>query len=1013
MLKIKNNKVFIGIWSGIVAFIIAFTLVLNILTTTLFDEVLRQFIGETQTTTSGNTEGVDTTYVKSSYSNATELYNAEAALNQQIAAEGVVLLKNDGILPLAANTTLSLFSHSSVDMVYGGTGSGSSSSDGSNINLKDALKGAGLQVNETLWNFYKSGNGSKYSRGGGVINYGASEDWKINECPVSVIQSESGLTATFAGTTAVFVISRTGGEGGDLPTVMNMDGGKATQHYLEIDDTEKQVIEYLNQQFNDVIIIVNTNNVMELGWINDYNHIKAVLNVPGMGATGLKGLADVLVNNVSPSGHLVDTLVYDNFSSPASKNTGDFKYSNANYYYVAYNEGIYVGYKYYETRYEDTVLGRGNTTGYKYSDEVLFPFGYGMSYTTFKWSDYNVTENNDGTVTVSLTVKNTTDTKGKDVVQIYAQAPYTGKVEKSAVELVGFVKTRELGKNEEQPITFTFNKTDLKSYDNTVTHDGVKGAYVLEAGDYYITAATDAHSAVNNILAAKGKTVDNGMTENGDKGLVKSFTWTEQTVTKGANDTVIQNQFDHATLDDVTYLTRSDWTGTFPQTYATGEGSASRQGANGSGKTLTRQASQELINKLKSFDSLNPNAKYTSMPKTNANNGLDAIDLRCVDFDDPTWDKLLEELNLTEVANLIARCGYNNPKLDSVNKPKLTDLDGPAGLNKVVGHGPIDGAWPAWTTEYLLACTWNEELAEQMGAFVGEDGLATGTNGWYAPAMNIHRTPFSGRNYEYYSEDGYLSGVMGSAAVRGAASKGMYAFIKHFALNDQETHRSGVATWANEQAIREIYLKPFEMCVKTDPTEVKYNQAQYDERGNITGYEMVTKEMPSCMALMTSFNRIGATWAGGNYNLLTGVLRNEWGFNGFVITDYQSYPDYMNTSQMLSAGGDAMMNTIGTNKTVTSDPTDAHYAIQAAKHIMYCAVNSAGMNGYIHGVSQVQGFPYYAIILIVWDVLAVAGLTVIAVHVVFRFKKKSVIEVADTAENTEPTDTTDTTESNE
>ena len=476
----KTKKLGIIIMSVAIAVICVVTFFLNYLSLNKFDNIFEQFIGKTADTTRGETYGADTQYYKSAFKSASDLYEYEEELVAEMAMEGATLLENDGILPLAKGTELSLFSHSSVDLVSGGSGSGSGSFE-LTADLKEGLKNAGLEVNETLWNFYKNGKGSGYKRGAGSINYGRSLDWTINECPLSVIQAEDGLAQTFDGTVAMFVLSRTGGEGADLARDMAAYGGKSGQHYLEPDETELTIIDYLNKNFDDVIILVNANNVMELGWIDDYENISAVINFPGAGRTGTYGLGYMLTGldkdgkEISASGHLVDTIAYDSFSSPAMQNMGDFKYSgtkNNDYYYVNYAEGIYVGYKYYETRYEDAVLAQGNAGDYDYAAAVQYPFGYGLSYTTFEWSDFEMTQpDEDGNMTVSLKVTNTGDRRGKEVVQVYVQAPYTGYdkengVEKASVSLVGFEKTDFIEPNGgSTDVKITVNLEDFISYD--------------------------------------------------------------------------------------------------------------------------------------------------------------------------------------------------------------------------------------------------------------------------------------------------------------------------------------------------------------------------------------------------------------------------------------------------------------------------------------------------------------------------------------------------------------------
>lgn len=1006
MKKIKNLGIII-ISVGM-ALILAFTLTVNILALGMFDNLFEQFIGKTDDTLRGDTLGADVQYVKSAFSSPKELYEFEEGVCAEIAQEGITLLKNeDSTLPLKKGTTLSLFSHSSVDLVSGGSGSGSGSFELTK-NLREGLEHAGLKVNDRLWNFYSvgAGSGEEYTRGVGSINYGRGLDWNINEVPLSVITADKELTASFAGTTAMFVLSRTGGEGADEARDMAAFGGKSGQHYLEPDDTELEIIDYLNKNFEDVILLVNCNNAMELGWVANYPNITAVLNMPGAGRTGVYGLGNLLVgedeegNEISPSGHLVDTFVYDNFSSPATQNMGDYRYDGTDYYYVNYAEGIYVGYKYYETRYEDVVCSRPEVGTYDYASTVLYPFGYGLSYTSFVWSNFEMTEADaDGNITVSLDVFNNGDRRGKEVVQVYVQAPYTAYgVEKSSVVLVGFAKTDYVEPQGTANVEITVNLRDFTSYDA----NGAK-TYILEQGNYYVTAASDAHRAVNNVLTARAEAGDtsvdtNKMTAAGDASFVGTFEQAQTDKTTYAatvsGEGTVTNLFDGAKLTDTPYLSRSKWSVMENNGLRYGTPSSAYSAAEIGGKQFSHGITAELKAQLDSKSSGNPSEGKVSETYTfGKKNGIDLIDLRGLSFDDPLWEDLLDQITLKELAKLVAECGYCSPEVKSINKPKVTDLDGPAGLNLVVGHGSVDlgDGYKAmtWPTEYLLACTWETDYAQQMGEGIGEDGLYSGVVGWYGPAVNIHRTPFAGRNFEYYSEDSFISGAMGKAAIYGAATKGMYAYLKHFALNDQETHRDhlGLVTWADEQTIREIYLKPFEMCIKDNTVTVNYNEAVKDEEGNITGYTMKTAEMPAATAIMSSFNRIGTIWAGGNYNLITGVLRNEWGFNGFVITDYE-VTSYMFTDQCLAAGGDAKLTTVDWSKySLEGRPEYQAYARNAAHHILYTVVNSAGMNGYVHGVEFVAGFAYYKIIIIVLDVVAAAGIGVLIWRLVLRVKK--------------------------
>lgn len=1010
----KSNKKSVIIISSGMAVLLIFSIIFNTLSLTKFDNIFEKFFGSTPSSVRGETLGADVEYYKSDFSSPAELYKYEEKKVAEIVEEGITLLKNDGILPLSKGTQLSIFSHSSVDLVSGGSGSGSGSFELTK-DLKEGLENAGLSVNEKLWNFYKSGEGSKYKRGTGVINYGADLDWSINECPLGVIKNDSAVMNSLDGKIAMFVFSRTGGEGGDEARDMAAFGGESGQHYLEPDKTELEIISFLNDNFDDVIILVNCNNAIELGWISDYENISAVVNFPGAGRTGTYGLGYMLTGldaegkEISASGRLVDTWVYDNFSSPAMQNMGDFRFTDTNYYYVNYSEGIYVGYRYYETRYEDYVLERDNVGEYDYANTVIYPFGYGLSYTKFEWSDFSMSQADEkGNINISLTVKNVGDHAGKEVVQIYGQAPYeVGGVEKSSVVLIGFAKTESLAPGESVPLDITVNLKDLTSYD--VNSNGGKGGYILDKGDYYITAASNAHEAVNAILEAKGadpaRIVD---LADDDSDVIGNFVgiytqveYDSLTYSKAGDGlATIENQFDGSALEDAVYLSRSDWSVMKDNGLRYGDVSEILSKAEVGGKQFQIIASDVLKQALESESSLNPGEGMEIIKAVFGKGGdVDLIDLRGRDFNDPLWQDLLDQITADELSKLIDECGYCSPAVKSINKPKVNDLDGPAGLNDIIAHGsmPIGDGFKAmtWPTQYMLACTWNVKLAQDMGRGIGEDGLYSGTSGWYGPGMNIHRTPFAGRNFEYYSEDAFLSGVFGKNEVYGAAEKGMYAFIKHFALNDQETHRDerGLATFAEEQAIRELYLKPFEMTILNNNVEIFYNEPVKNDSGKILSYEKKAAIVPAATAIMTSFNRIGATWAGGHYNLITKVLREEWGFNGFVLTDYEvgaGKGSYMGTLQTLAAGGDGKLKTVGMDALFGFDIRKNNdyykYARDAAHHILYTVVNSAGMNGFVHGVEFVNGFAYYKLILIGWDVLATAGLAWLAVILIKKIK---------------------------
>ena len=870
------------------------------------------------------TEGINMEYGKPGFDTEDALVEDEIALNKQIAAEGIVLLKNDeGRMPYSTDTTFSFVSHSAVSYI-----------GGNKVDMKTAFEDAGFGVNEDLWKFYSEGNGKDYGLGVGSVSYGDDEDFSINECPLSVMKAEPGLTDSMKNTVPVFVFSRVAGEGRDMPRSMynhtDVEEDK-TKTYLEPDSTELEILQYLNDNFDDVVLLLNSSAAVDLSWVENYPNIHTVISAPAMGDYGLCSLAEIFSGKVNPSGRTVDTYEVDAMNSPAAQNFGDFAYYDENgnltkYNYVSYKEGIYVGYRYYETRYEDKVLGQGNAGDYNYADAVMYPFGYGLSYTDFEWSDYDTSWDGD-TCTVTVKVTNTGDVAGKDVVQVYAQSPYTdydkaNKVEKAAVELVGYAKTAELAPGASETVKITFDQEQLKSYDyvNAKT-------YILDAGDYYITAAKNAHEAVNNILSAKGKTVEDGMTADGDTAFVATYTpanGTVDTTTYKLDTTTgveITNQLDHAN-GGLQYLSRSDWTGTWP----TVDGEVSDQistwgnpinGTDASGKaasyTYRKTISKEDLAKLDSFDSLNPTdfSTLTDEIVYGKDNGLGLIDMRGLDYNDPKWDDLLDQMTIEDMQQLIGFGGYQTAAVTSIEKVRTNDCDGPASINNnFTGVGSV--GFPAAT---LIGMTWSKELAYSFGDSIGEMANEMDTSGWYGPAMNIHRTAFAGRNFEYYSEDGVLSGVMASNAIKGAQDHGVYAYMKHFALNDQEGNRTSmVATWSNEQAIREIYLRPFEMSVKDADSH----------------------------AVMSSFNYIGNRWAGGCSELLKNVLRGEWGFVGFVETDYFGVYGYMTADQGVRNGSDLMLCTTGNDfNTVTVLTNSSKQALrEASKNILYTVVNS-------------------------------------------------------------------------
>lgn len=911
-----------------------------------------------------DTSGLDLEYNKADYTKE-NIGEAEAALHQQIADEGTILLSNEGILPMSQNTEFSFFSVNSAtvsakDSMLGGR------------NLTQIFENAGARLNTTLMDFYTE-QSEVYRLSSGSISFGDAEDFAIHEVPLSVLQENTEVMDSVKNTTPVYFLKRVAGEGRDMPRSMynhaESEEDKA-KSYLEPDSTELEIISYLNDHFDNVILVTNSNAALELGWVKDYANVKAVLS-----CTAIEAIPYILTGQVNPSGRTVDTFAADASKSPAAQNFGDYQYVDENgeltkYNYVTYEEGIYVGYKYYETRYEDAILNQGNAGDYDYTEEVVYPFGYGLSYTTFAWSDMQTNWSGDE-CTVTVDVENTGDLAGKDVVEIYAQSPYTeydkaNGVEKAAVQLIAYGKTSELAPGEKETVTCTFSKEQLKAYDE----NGAQ-TYIFDAGDYYITAAENAHAAINNILAVKsevsvqtaGGLSTEEATTGGNTDFVTVYTPdnTDTDVTTYATDSYsgaeITNQLQDCKAD-VTYLSRSDWEGTFP----THDGEPGTQistwgneinGEDGVSYTYVKTGSADLIAELDSSSS-GTDVDPASLAETpiiyGADNGLKLIDMRGLDFDDPLWEDLLDELTADEIYNTIGVSGYGIEYIDSVEKPFNIDADTAAGLF----YGGTGAMFPKAMT---LAQTWNLELAGEYGEMIGNEGLLGGADGWYAPSMNIHRTPYSGRNGEYYSEDAYLSGAVASREVYGAASKGMYTYIKHFAFNDQENHRGdrdgqfSVATWFNEQSAREIYLVPFEMCMKAGDVTLNYVEKQKDGT-----YANASKQIRASQGVMTSFNRAGATWAGGDYGLITGILRNEWAFDGIVMTDNANTGVFMDGYQMTEAGADVKLTSLPASARYNfdkSDPATYYYARQAMHRVLYTIANSKSMNGAMPG-SQIK-----------------------------------------------------------
>lgn len=909
--------------TSIVNILVIALIVVILVVAPIFDSIFTSFFGMIGGTQAGG-------WAYSEYENEEQLQTAREQVSYDIMAEGAVLLKNEGeTLPLKEGASISVFGQHAHEILASGSGSGSIGDP--EEDLKKVLEDSGFKVNGTLWDFYLNNGGKPLGNGPALAGGNSKTDWSINEYPVSQYTAEVKKSYSSFDDAAVVVISRTGGEGGDLAMDMSPYGGQSGEHYLELSAEEKDLLTEVTSNFDKVIVLLNTNNAMELGFLDEYD-VDACLYIGGVGMAGLTAVGDILKGEINPSGHLGDTYVYDNFSSPAMQNFGDFGYSNTDAYdYVVYAEGIYVGYRYYETRYADVVTGAANAGNYDYDKTVVYPFGFGLSYTQFEWSDFKAEyDENTDEFTFTVTVKNIGERAGKDVVQIYFQAPYTHgetAVEKSAIELGAFIKTDELEPQESMTYTATMAKRDLASYDE----NGAK-TYILDAGEYYFTAATDAHSAVNNILSVRGYDVTGS-------GLVGTYTQSDYDNTTYSKDaysgTAITNLFDYAEYDGMQTISRANW-------------AAVDAGISCKNLTLSDEDKAQADKRGREA-SLNPDYdKEVAAVTTNSGGTLKLKDFTKKDYDDDDWQTLIEQLTPKMLEDLFSQAGYATKELPYIGKPRAVDSDGPAGLQSFVGGASTIKAY-GYPTETLLACSWNTELAERLGSMVGEDGLIGGVSGWYAPGMDTHRTPFGGRNFEYYSEDGLLSGKMGASVITGAQEKGLYCFIKHFALNEQDTNRgTTLHTWANEQSMREVYFVPFQVSVQEG----------------------------KAIALMTSLNCIGVTPAVHNYDLITRLLKEEWGFEGMVITDYLGYDESL-VQATLFAGGDAMLSTFGM---FSSRDNQAQAQLQrAAKNICYTVSRSNAMLNIGEGGDIDAGIPVYKVVI--WCVSAALAIGLIIADV--------------------------------
>ncbi|MDL2302400.1 glycoside hydrolase family 3 C-terminal domain-containing protein, partial [Lachnospiraceae bacterium OttesenSCG-928-D06] len=902
------------------------------------------------------------------------------------------LLKNENeVLPLPSEDVhLSVFGKNSVNLVYSGSGSGSSNGSDGQKTLYESLEAAGISYNETLKEFYENSSKSGAGRPSNPAMTSGQRlaGFETGETPMTSYTEDVKNSYEKYQDAAIVIISRIGGEGFDLPRTMAESFGgtgvsgavSADSHYLELDANEKALLAHVKEEFSNVIVVLNVGTTMEIPELKEDAGIDSILWMGFPGASGIMALGQILTGmdsegeQISPSGHTVDTWAADFAKDPTWYNSGIYgsEYGNrylyegakTDYAFVNYEEGIYVGYRYYETRgYEET---RVNPLSTWYEDSVVYPFGYGLSYTEFDWDvSFGTSEGSEiaveDTLEVSVTVKNTGNYAGKDVVQLYYSAPYDYEgpgIEKAHVVLADFAKTGLLAPGEEETLILTLDVEDMKSYDYAdANENGFKG-YELEAGTYGLMVGSDAHTMKGEAEYTLNASLQLSTEENADGETVEVV---------NAFDDVSAGIFGTNTY--ASYTSRKDFAGTVKTSYL-----------EDSERTLTDELKAALDESIKRKytepDDGKPWEVTGEAPSiTPVNNGISLRDMLYddsgnyvgdVDFYDPRWEALLDEISLDEMKNLVGFAAFRTNEVQGIDgvvgKPLTTDADGPNGFTSFVSESVIYGTC-AYQAECVMGSTWNIELAERMGELVGEEGLSGNEkgdglpySGWYAPAVNIHRSPFAGRNWEYYSEDGLLSGVFAAAVVRGADKKGVYCYLKHFAVNDQETDReyNGILVWSNEQAMREIYLKPFEIAVKD---------------GGATG-------------MMSSFNRLGMKWAGGSYALLTQVLRKEWGFHGSVITDY-SLNTYTHVDEMIRAGGDLFLTQDVKTFSMADDKTQITLLRQATKNILYSVVNSNAMSIRTDGYLM----PIWVIVMIIIDIVIFIGLMLFGVLTVRHIKK--------------------------
>lgn len=926
------------------------------------------------------------------------------ALATKIVEEGVVMVKNDNSLPLdkTKDKKVNVFGWGSTQWIGGGSGSGRVVQSGNNLTVKtgflEALKNAGIEYNENLTNMYKSYYGTRPKFNEGTLNSYEYEYYKLIEPRIDSDYGDELLDgAKEFSDTAIVVLGRPAGESSDAPKVQYKEklATDSTRSYLEISTEEENLLKYCGENFGNVIVLINSMNTMELGFLDTIPNIKSCLVVGGTGVNAANGIINVLYGDKSPSGRLTDTYAYNHETAASYANSGmegenfytngsglypyDGKTNNGNVgnsnqkypglAYVDYSENIYVGYKWYETAdvegYWDDVT---NDYGTGYEGVVQFPFGYGLSYTDFEWEISSVSPANlselekDSEIEVKVTVENVGDVPGQDVVELYYTAPYYDmQIEKSAINLVAFEKTEVLEPGKQQELTLTFNAEDMASYDCYDSNNNGFSGYELDQGKYQIKVMENAHNV------KKSKNNEDLILEYEVKGEAIKFETDSVTGGEVNNKFTGEEALDGIGIDgedigaNINYLSRSDFEGGFPQLEAA--------------RTIDEKTKRyNLYTSQMANDWINPDDEdivtgASGNLKLYEDNKITELGLELgSDYDNDKWDTLLNQMRISDMTDLTLH-GYCQTKaVSSIGKIKLTDADGPAQIGSF-NFTEVGTGYPNAT---VLGQTWNKKLAYDMGIALGTEARNLGYNGWYGPGLNMHRSPYGGRNYEYYSEDALLNGVMSANQVKGAKNCGVYAYLKHIAVYDQESYRDGLYTWLTEQSFREIYLKPFKQAI---------------QEGGATG-------------IMTSYNRIGGVWTGGSYGLLTGVLRDEWGFKGAVITDYSDHHEFMNMDHALRAGGDLWMDgwqNNGTYKLETSSNSFKQALRRATKNILYSNLNALYTESIYNPSDDTKpviigekGKPidYWKTIIYVIDVVAFLGLATWGYFIIKPLKKK-------------------------